>query len=127
MAAYQHPLITQAFCECGSLRQVAGTRWAAEPECERCGRPMMWLRDVQLDRFNRDTAARLNFLHAPLSQLGLPQDGLLLIARPAGRGLRRFLVLPDSVDAPSTPRGPAGTSDEVERAAAIAGGPPVIP
>ena len=80
LSAYQHPLNTQACCECGSLRHSVGSDWAAPPECDHCGRSMTWLRTAQMDCFSRNTADRLGFLHTSFEQLGLPQDGVLLVA-----------------------------------------------
>lgn len=98
LSAYQHPLNTQACCECGSLRRVVGSDWATPPECDHCGRSMTWLRAAQMGCFSRDTADRLAFLHTSFEQLGLPHDGVLLVARAAGHQRQRYLLRADRLD-----------------------------
>jgi hypothetical protein len=92
LAAYQHPLNTQACCDCGNVQVAAGTDWAGPPKCPRCGTTMSWLREMQIDRVSRQVAAGLGILHTPLDKLGIPTDGAMFLARSPGNPIQRLLL-----------------------------------
>jgi hypothetical protein len=95
---YLHPLHIQAECACGQLAMATGSQWAPPPECPRCGHSMSWRRAIQYDRVSMQLASDLGILAVPLTALGLPAQGAMLIARTANRPPVRFLLQCDKVD-----------------------------
>lgn len=102
LAGYQHPLNGEAFCECGRVQAACGTEWVGAPQCAGCGADMQWLVETQVDRVDQQAAERLDILDVPLTRLGFPGDGTLLIVRWPERPLQRWL-LPSSRRVPADP------------------------
>ena len=100
---YLHPLRTQAACACGRVIGAIGTQWATPPVCSVCDHRMVWCRTTQLPRLDVTTAADLGVLETPLVELGMPEEGAMLIARTANEPPLR-LVLESAVWlGPTTP------------------------
>lgn len=78
---FAHPLSIQAHCECGASRDVVGTRWAVAPICTSCHLAMKWVPETQLHRIRDADLHELKIADVPLSQLGLPDRGAMIVAR----------------------------------------------
>jgi ThiF family len=89
---YLHPLCIQAECVCGQLARATGSQWAQPPECAHCGECMSWRRAIQYDRVSMQHASDLGILGVPLTTLGLPEQGAMLVARTANRPPVRFVL-----------------------------------
>lgn len=88
---YGHPLGLQVSCACGARRLAVGSVWSVGPACPRCGQAMQWTQDIQWPRLSSAQARELGIHTRTLAELGLPQDGALLIARAPGRPALRLL------------------------------------
>jgi hypothetical protein len=92
LAAYSHPLNIEARCDCGGVTRAVGTDWSQPPKCEPCAKPMRWLQETQVDRVDRRLAIELDILETPLDQLGVQDQGAMIVARCPAKPIRRFLL-----------------------------------
>ncbi|MBI4881886.1 MAG: ThiF family adenylyltransferase [Planctomycetes bacterium] len=76
---FGHPLCVEARCACGREARACGAAWAAPPRCA-CGASMSWRRETAHVRLSAQDAADLGVADTPLSALGLPETGALLVA-----------------------------------------------
>jgi molybdopterin/thiamine biosynthesis adenylyltransferase len=89
---YLHPLNELAECECGQVMAAVGTAWAAAPQCPSCGNAMAWRRTILHTRITRQLAHELGILSTPLSGLGLPADGAMIVARSSDSPPIRYVL-----------------------------------
>ncbi|MGD9856130.1 MAG: ThiF family adenylyltransferase [Planctomycetaceae bacterium] len=97
---YGHAWCLHASCECGAGRAAVGSIWAPAPTCVSCGKPMKWQADTQVTALQRSAADDLGILPRTLTELGLPEQGALFVARIPDRPPVR-LVLGDTRPLPS--------------------------
>jgi hypothetical protein len=97
LEAYAHPLNVEALCGCGSTRRgIAGSRWAPPPPCPRCASSMSWQPVSQLSHWSEAMAEEAGFLRTPLSALGLPEEGPLIVARCKAKPTLRMLLVDET-------------------------------
>lgn len=89
---YGHALCVEAVCPCGARREAAGTRWAKPPRCTRCHGATRWLEQTQYPVLKKAHVEGMEIDQTPLSELGLPGAGAMVVARTAGKRPLRLLL-----------------------------------
>lgn len=89
---YGHPLCREFVCSCGEFQRVAGTPWLPAVHCRRCGAAMTPQLATALDWLTEANVRELGIRDCPLAQLGMPDDGAMVIARAPNRKPIRLLL-----------------------------------
>jgi hypothetical protein len=85
LTAYCHSFWTAANCSCcGGAQQAVGTWWAVPPACGRCGSPTGWQLGSDQAALTLHEAEQRGVLDRTLAELGLPEQGAMLIGRAQG-------------------------------------------
>jgi len=103
---YGHPLCREVVCSCGEFKPVCGTRWMPAIPCPRCGTRMSPQLATALDWLTEANTQELGIRERRLVQLGLPDDGAMVIARAPKKQPQR-LVLASSTEASRETRAPS--------------------
>jgi hypothetical protein len=98
---YGHALCVEAMCSCGAREEVVAARWARPPDCTACGETMSWVEQTQYSQISKADVQRLGITGSPLSKLGLPRAGAMIVARMAGKRPLRMVL---GCQAPSSER-----------------------